>query len=324
MDGMSNKRMFSFDQLMEFFDKHPICNCNEYLTTFNFDESDMYLAAFKHYAETKEDLLPEYFKIKKILIYLGQIDMDNFQSLYDINVSKELRDIYYILNYKGYWNVDNIANLFGMNRQKIMRILKEIEDGFPTLTAEKDKESCQLQEEFNNSYYRAKRLMSKNELDKFFLYDIKQNISKKYIRDITDVTDVNYPILVFLYKDNKVVCIRKVTKKLDASLANYRKSENFDEYAYIHISEDAIEDVLAEAMVRYNPIDMYSNAITIKNSIYRTLNHIKRRYKQDSRIDLRVIKKLIEMYEIPVYNLNNGMTVVDKDLFDDAVKKYFG
>lgn len=321
---MTNKKLFSFEQLMEFFNKHRICSYDEYLTTFNFDESDMYLAAFKHYAETKEDLLPEYIKIKKILINLGQIDMDNFQNLYDINVNKELSDIYYILNYKGYWNVDNIANIFGMNRQKIMRILKEIEDGFPTLTAEKDKESCQLQEEFNNSYYKAKRLMSKNELDEFFLYNIKQNISKRYLRDITDVTNVNYPVLVFLYKNNKVACIRKVTKKLDASLSNYRRSENFDEYAYIHISEDVIEDILAEAMVRYNPIDMYSNAITIKNSIYRTLNHIKRRYKQDSRIDLRVIKKLIEMYEIPVYNLNNGMTVVDKDLFDEAVKKYFG
>lgn len=36
-----------------------------------------------------------------------------------------------------------------------------------------------------------------------------------------------------------------------------------------------------------------------------------------------VIKKVIKIYDIPLYTINKGQVVVDKDLFDDAIKKYY-
>ncbi|OZV13465.1 hypothetical protein CIW83_02665, partial [Tissierella sp. P1] len=66
-----------------------------------------------------------------------------------------------------------------------------------------------------------------------------------------------------------------------------------------------------------------SGEIDNSNSIYRYLNQIKLRYKGVRDIDMWVIKKVIKIYDIPLYTINNGQVVVDKDLFDDAIKKYY-
>lgn len=40
-------------------------------------------------------------------------------------------------------------------------------------------------------------------------------------------------------------------------------------------------------------------------------------------IDLWVIKKVIGLYQISAYRLHGGQVILDKDLFDEAIRKYY-
>ncbi len=42
----------------------------------------------------------------------------------------------------------------------------------------------------------------------------------------------------------------------------YFKYTLFDTYSYAYVSEDIVEDIVSEAIVRFNPSNLYTSAIT--------------------------------------------------------------
>lgn len=322
----NTKLKFTIDQLTEFFKKYPIHGLKD-MNFIKHDETDIYLLAFKYYIEHGVDIMEEYYRIKDAVIYCYNIN--DYRSMYihedysyNNHLVKIVEELKFVINYNGAWNIEQILNLLGSSREKIQACIYEIENDFPKYFEKIEMKRKEDQEEYVKKYYEVQRILTKEDLDLFFDKTIHEQISHKIDKNIVDVTAIKYPILVFFYKDNLLIAIRKIVKNLEASMVNYKKSIDFDNYSYIYISEDIIDDTQAEALVRYNPIDMASNSINIKNSMYRTLGQIKKRYKGDARVDLRVIKNVISIYHIPLYTLINGQQIVDKDLFDEALGKY--
>ena len=324
---MKNKKEvnFTMEQLAEFLKRYPVHGLKD-ANYVKQDETDVYLIAFKHYVEHGEDIMADYYRVKDTAFHVYNIGAyrdyykHGYQS-YDL-LHNIISDLKFAINYDGTWDVDLILNTIGCSKEHIKNCLYEIENDFPKYTEKNNLNKKKEHENYIEKYYEMERTLTKEDLDIFFNKTIMEEMSSTIDKNIVDVTNIKYPILVFFYKDNKVISINKVVKGLEASLVNYKKSKNFDSYTYIYINESIIDDILAEAFTRYNPSNMISNAITIKNSIYRTLKQIKQRYKDENRVDLRVIKKIISMYDIPLYNLRNDQQIVDKDLFDEALNKY--
>lgn len=309
---------FSLEQLKDFLEKYPVSLFKDGKTA-SINESNIYLNAFKQYIEDGTDILSEYNEIQNSLYCLNEIKsigIDYFRHGGDLCLYNIIKQIEYLTNYRGYWEVSNKCI------EEAERLLKEISTEFTVGNKKKEEEKRNAQKDYIDRYYMAERILSKSDLEAVVNCDIHKNISGKFDKDFMDVRDINYPIILFLYNQNKVVSIHKVEKKMDVSLINHKKTKDFDKYSYVHINENIITDVLVELYVRYNPIYMGQNCIDLNNSIYRTLNQIKRRHKDNIRVDLRAIRKVIDLYEIPVYNLRNGHTVVDKDLFEEAINLY--
>lgn len=319
---------YMLDKLASFLNEYPIQQFNDKREDFPVDETPFYLVAFKRKIETGEDILQEYIYIKNILKNLGTElnDLSYFvQNPYEPNynyIDKIKEKLEYIVNYKGVWDINSILNHFEFTMKEILAYISELDKYMETIQKEMQENRKENMKQIIEKYYETKRVLSKEDLDKFFKIDFVNNMSPKIDKDIIDSRDINYPLLVCLYKNDELISLHKVIKNIESSLVNYKKSKDFNMYSYIHVNEKNIEDILTEAFVRFNPSQMYSHAITNKNSLYRTLNQIKQRYKDDNRVNLRVIKNVIELYKIPKYNLNNDSVVVDRDLFDECMNKY--
>lgn len=323
--GENLNKTFTFEQLKSFFKQYPIKNRSEGRFFYDCDETDVYLFGFKHFAETGEDVMQEYFKIKRILMYHPEtIGVFSGHYYHDVtHINKYIEELMFILNYKGTWNIDYLMNKFGCTRDKLEKDLKEILDGFPAANKEKMEKRQEEQNEYIERYYSAERVLEKEEINDFFKNKIEKCFKNKKDKDLIDIRKIKYPIVLFLFKDNKMISIHKVKSNLEQSMSNYKKTKKFDSYSYLYVDEKSIEEIFAESIVRYNPNNLNTNTISLSNPIYRTLNQIKIRYKGIKEIDLRVIKKVINIYELTTYNLNNGSIVVDKDLFDKALNSYY-
>lgn len=316
---------FTMEQLKGFLEKYPVHGLKD-ANFINQDETNIYLIAFKYYIEHGEDIMADYYRIKDTVADCFNMGTYRSYFIYDDSSDKVLQkiiqDINFVINYTGIWNVDALLNSLNCSKEKLIQCLHEVENNFPKYHEDKILEREKELENYIEKYYEVKRNLTNEDLDLFFAKTIAQEMSSNIDKNVVDVTNIKYPILVFLYKGNKIISINKVIKNLEAALVNHKKNKNFDSYTYIYVNEDVIDDILVESFVRYNPVQMLSNAITVKNSIYRTLGQIKQRYKNNKRVDLRVIKNIISIYEIPMYNLMNGQQIVDKDLFDEALDKY--
>lgn len=316
---------FTIDQLTKFLKKYPIQSVDDNLY-IEQDETDIYLVAFKYYVEHGKDIMDDYYKIKNALNYFYNIDEYKIHFANGCLPQNFLQDIKenfeFILNYNGALNINWILNKFNCGRIALEKCLYEIENDFPEYNETSNLEKKETQEKYISNYYEVQRTLTKEDLDTFFAKTLKEEMSSTIDKNLIDVTNVKYPILIFFYKNDKIISINKITKNLESSLVNHKKSKDFDSYSYIFIDENIIDDIFAEALLRYNPSNMIANAITFKNSVYRTLGQIKQRYKDNTRVDLRIIKKVISLYKIPIYNLKNGQEIIDKDLFDEALNKY--
>ncbi|KAB3534505.1 hypothetical protein F8154_08835 [Alkaliphilus pronyensis] len=308
---------FTFKQLEDFFKKYPIHDHIAGSHRVHYHDIGTYIIAFKHYINTGEDVMPDYFKISNVLYslrdYLSYVK-DNYQDI-DTDVLKD--EIEYLLNYNWYWDIDSFLNKLRITKEFLIRELLEINNGFRKHNKIQEiKEQNELDEYIRRYYNKSKA--PRDEI-RNCLYSIeKESLISK---DIIDLRNIKYPIILLLYLNNQVVSIHKVTHSLERAMANYKSKKSFEFYRYKYFNEEIINDVFAEGIVNYNPVNISTKAITLSNTIYRTLNHVKKRYKNE--IDLRKIKKVIDKYNLPLYNLKNGSQVVDKDLFDNALRLYY-
>ncbi|MBZ9688853.1 hypothetical protein G9F72_021255 [Clostridium estertheticum] len=300
---MKNKKEvnFTMEQLADFLKRYPVHGLKDSNYVMQ-DETDVYLVAFKYYVEHGEDIMADYYRIKDTAFTAYNMDVyreyysHGYQS-FDI-LRNIISDLKFVINYDVTWNADLILNTVGFSRENLKKCLYEIENDFPKHAEENKLNKKKEHENYIEKYYETERTLTKEDLDIFFNKTIMEEMSSNIDKNIVDVTNIKYPLLVFFYKDNKIISINKVVKGLEASLVNHKKSKDFDSYTYIYINEGIIDDILSEAFIRINPSNMISNAITIKNSIYRTLKQIKQRYKDKTSLYLKDL-----FCEFPI---NNG------------------
>lgn len=338
---MSNDNLFRFEELVKFFKEYPI---DEHIAVYershiyryggsNPYKLTDYLKAFKQQSESGNNVMKEYVLILNTLLKIRDFKELYFKSysyynrLYmDIDYDEFVNHCYYIINYKGFWNIDELMDRVGLSKEILLNDCHEINHNFPTERASHNEKVKKSRENRVNEYYKKKRLLSSDQMDDIFKNLIGKSFLKKnrINKNNLNITNVKYPVLLILFKDDEAVYITKVTSKLVERLLGCISKQNFDSYFYSYFSEDTIDDVYAEFLVRYNPKNVRQATIGLKNSIYRSLNHIKERYRGVKDIDMRVIKNVIEIYEIPIYYLNSGQIVVDKDLIDNAIQNYYG
>lgn len=143
-------------------------------------------------------------------------------------------------------------------------------------------------DEYIKKYYNAKRLLKTEEIEKLFktTLSLDKLLDNRIDKDIINLINIKYPIILFLFKNDNIVSILKIDQTFEQKMAYHRKVKEFDSYAYIYTNETFINDIYMEAIVRYNPIYFNNNNILdMSGSIY-------------------------------------GHTFLDKDLFDEAIKKY--
>lgn len=137
------------------------------------------------------------------------------------------------------------------------------------------------------------------------------------------LSDIPYPAIVLLYQKQELIYIGRVIKDITGYMARQLEVKDFDTYSVIPVNEKYFEDVYSEGIVRYHPSKNFHSVLSVKNTLYRSINQIKKRYKKDRHIDLRVIKKVIQIYDVPVHYLPNSQMLVNRQRFDEGLEKYF-
>lgn len=85
--------------------------------------------------------------------------------------------------------------------------------------------------------------------------------------------------------------------------------------------EDYSELILDEKINKY-PYLLNASSIVMKTiGTYRTVNQVKKRYQND--FNLKFIKKIINDYDVPHHSGINIDLIVNRDLFDQALRDYY-
>jgi len=169
-------------------------------------------------------------------------------------------------------------------------------------------------EEYLERYDNAYCSLSIQEIDN--LYDQE----KMFEANLIDSREIRYPLIVTFYRAEEIIYIGINSKKLDKYVSSKNEQLLFDTYSILEIKESDIDGVYAH--LRFMLLDSHYKAMPVNNGIYVSFNQIKKRYKYEGRIDLRIIKKIIELYDVQTSVCNDGTVLVYKKEFDDAVKKY--
>lgn len=275
----------------------------------------------KGYGSALDDLI----KINSILTsryemipYLG------YSSSSDYSTIKEIKEnIKFLSNYQGSWNLDYFYEYHKISYKELVEHYNEIESKiFPTpeqefsQSRETEKRKEKEKEEFIKRYYEKKVTFTEKDFKKYLKKE--SFFSKKQV----DERGLSYPIILRLYKNEQLIFISKVKQNLMTRIDNYRKNKDFDDYSVSYVPESIIDDLHAKANIEYL-LASTTMGITNMNScgLYRTLNQVKTRYKGD--FDLRIIRKIIEKYNVPYYRLPSGSEICHRDKFDEALKKYY-
>ena len=54
---------------------------------------------------------------------------------------------------------------------------------------------------------------------------------------------------------------------------------------------------------------------------YKSFQQLKKRFAED--FDIRMIRKIIDLYNVPNYRFNKGLEIIHRDLFDEALNKFY-
>ncbi len=263
--------------------------------------------------------IPHYFEMQSI-----NMKTINLKShLYNIEISNVLKELDYLINYDGVWNIKEILEINSLNIETIYKIkndiLKEInpseeETKIRYIQDKKLKEKCK--KNFIKNYYEKSGDYELEDIEKYL--GNKKFMSKNEI----DKNDIRYPMIINLYQNGKIIYIGKIRKNLKGSLKSYRKTKNFDDYSLSLVPENLIDDLYIESLIKEKPINVPTNLIRMeKHGKYRSITQMKSRFKDD--FDIRFIRKIIIIYDVPYYKFTSGAEIVHRDKFDEALKKYY-
>ena len=225
---------------------------------------------------------------------------------------KLLDKIDYVLNCK--FNNENLTffhNYYNIDKKEIIEFKNLIlNDFYDPIKEKKKKEEKESEYKlFLDRYYKNKLVITEKEMNKYITMD-------KIIYDINDSEiEVLYPLIVFKYRDNELISISRVQKNLYSNIGYSIRADNIDHFSFIHVPEKFLNEIYLECLIKYQPLKISTNSFSIENSLYVTYNKLKKRYKD---IYKKTIMKIIDKYDVPIYNIQNNFMVIHRDKFDEA------
>ena len=289
---------------------------------------DLLLTAFELEKENKIDSLKELKSItnnidilEPILTYGISHVLKTFGKTYK-QYDTFQNSIDFLLQYNGLWNVEYFLKFNGLSKDKLNKLKDEIK-----------KEFYPSENEINlkNIEYKAKRAKEKEELlkkyyEKKVVYtstDIKKYLSEEVFisSNMVNVDLVEYPILIKVFKNDELLGIKKEFSSLRNKLKVLSKTFDFDDYSIVHIPRNKIDDLQIEAYIKYKIKYLPPTISSSDCGNYKSLQQLKKRFSDD--FDIRTIRKIIDLYKVPNYSFNNGLEIIHRDLFDEALKKFY-
>lgn len=156
-------------------------------------------------------------------------------------------------------------------------------------------------------------------LDPTALFDL-YNDKKLFDGKVIDLRNINNSVVVTLYKNDSIVFSDVSDKEFDKFIAKKRQKIDFDFYSIVEVDES-----IALALATYLNLHFNNNfsvsKMNIRNGLYVTKNHLKKRYKREKRVTWTTIKKVITMYKVPQIPCVDNFVYVKKD-FDLAMNDY--
>ena len=137
---------------------------------------------------------------------------------------------------------------------------------------------------------------------------------KKILKD-----DINYPVLMFFYKNGELIDIRKESLSLDKKLRILTKTVDFDEYKVLEVPKDGTNELFYEALIKFRPKNPLKALSLYPAANYKTMNDVKRKYF--GKLKLKKIMKIIELHSVPIHSFDNGLIIVHRDLLDKAIQE---
>lgn len=132
--------------------------------------------------------------------------------------------------------------------------------------------------------------------------------------------DDNKTFIVFLIRNNNICFIGR-SKDLLNYIGVKNKKYMVDSICFYDIDDDYIDDIYVKALLAFD----VGIGCTIKhtNKKYITLKSVKRIFKEIYKINLVHIKKIISLYNIEIFMIDD-VVFVDKIELDRATREYLG
>lgn len=290
----------------------------------SFNDTDLLVNCLIHQMQTGKNVLEEYINLKdKMDKY---IDFDKFINVnikydhwhyeygWDRVKVESIREIDELLSYDGYWTIPETVK----EKLELTKKLMEDTNENPNDRARREEERKATIDKYYDYVfieYMAEVEQAKKDIETLQLLPMKQVPSKIDF----------YPLILMVFDDTRnIVNMLKVDRKLEGRLERLNEKYPSYTYGYLPMDERVIEHVFAELCVYYNPKDLSNSTFSYRQSPYKSLNIIKERFKGELGIDLRVIKKVCEMYKIDIHYLNNNNVVVDRNKINQALSDYTG
>ncbi len=125
--------------------------------------------------------------------------------------------------------------------------------------------------------------------------------------------------LIFGFLDDEIQFVGKTTR-IFSYIYNKNKEYKIDNVAIFMVDEDYIEDLYVELIVR-GDIKNNSNTINYKCMKYASYNKAKSYYKAIYDFSAWDLKRIIKKYNIDVFEIGGGTTIINKIKLHEAVKK---
>lgn len=294
--------------------RHMSKSINEYL-------NEMF-SALKMIEEGEGNHIAELLEVDRRYENIRNVEMYPRQLRDEFN-QKKIDDIEYVLNYDGVWNKEYFYEKYYLTEDDLKKQKESIrKELYPSDSELRDRDIERIKkqkaekEEYIEKYYEKKAQLTSK--------DIKDYLKKELFFSEKEVNEenVSYPLVVKLYKDDKIVHIYKVAQNLMQSISLQRKNKDFDDYSIALVKENIIDELILDEKINKYPYLLNKSTITMKNiGTYRTVNQVKKRYQND--FNLKFIKKIINDYHVPHYSGVNIDLIINRDLFDQALRDYY-
>ncbi|MGL6100436.1 MAG: hypothetical protein ACRCZ9_00120, partial [Fusobacteriaceae bacterium] len=268
-------------------------------------------SALKMMEEGKGNHIAELLDIDRRFDNIRNTEMYSRQLRDEFN-QKKIDDIEYILNYAGVWNKEYFCKKYYLTEEDLKKQKENIRrELYPSDSELRDKDIKNLEkqkiekEEYIEKYYEKKVQLTSKDIKDYLKKELF--FSKKQVNE----ENVNYPLVVKLYKGDKIVYIYKVAQKLMQSISLQRQNKDFDDYSIGQVKENIIDELIVDEKINKYPYLLNKSTITMKNTgTYRTINQVKKRYQND--FNLKFIKKIINDYNVPHYSGVNTDLIINR------------